>query len=126
MGKRNKKKQKIEVNQGAAATNNPFAAALSGMSAPEAELDLEVAGESPLPVAAIPPVRTRVERKGRGGKTVTLVTGLESLSESKIEDLASRLARALGTGVSNDEGELVVQGDLRKRVEAWFDKERGS
>ena len=73
--------------------------------------------------AANEPVPTRVtaklrmEKKGRGGKTVTVVYGLPR-NETFLKELSQELKRACGTGgaVANDEIEL--QGDLRDRVRA--------
>ena len=63
----------------------------------------------------------RLERKGHGGKTVTLVEGLASAARDAVAD---RLKRALGTGVRvDDEGALVVQGDHVARVVDWLTKE---
>src|SRR5690606_31406947 len=54
----------------------------------------------------------RRSRKGRGGKTVTLVQGVDG----GVEELARRLRKALGCGTSVDDGEIVVQGDQVARV----------
>jgi translation initiation factor 1 len=61
----------------------------------------------------------RRERKGRGGKTATVVEGIR-VSASALERIARELRRALGCGASVEEGRLVVQGDLVARVERWL------
>ncbi len=61
----------------------------------------------------------RRERKGRGGKTATVVEGMR-LSPSALERIARELRRALGCGAGVEEGRLVVQGDLVARVERWL------
>lgn len=54
--------------------------------------------------------RVRRESKGRGGKTVTTVTGVP-LAEAELKELASALKRRCGTGGSLKEGVIEIQGD---------------
>ena len=61
----------------------------------------------------------RRERKGRRGKTATVVEGIR-VSPSALERMARELRRALGCGAGVEEGRLVVQGDLVARVERWL------
>ncbi len=56
----------------------------------------------------------RRERKGRKGKTVTLVE-TTGLSSSEISCLAQELRRSLGCGSSVDERDIVLQGDMVDR-----------
>lgn len=67
-------------------------------------------------------VRVRREKKGRGGKTVTSVSGIP-LDEQGILDLASRLKRGLGTGGSVKDGVIEIQGDRCEAVIAALAKE---
>ncbi|TWH64428.1 translation initiation factor 1 [Azomonas agilis] len=55
-------------------------------------------------------VRVRRETKGRGGKTVTTVTGVP-LAEPELKELASALKRRCGTGGSLKDGIIEIQGD---------------
>ena len=57
----------------------------------------------------------RVEKKGRGGKTVTVVGGLPN-NAAFLKDLCQALKRACGTGGTASEGAVELQGDLRNRV----------
>lgn len=56
-----------------------------------------------------------IERKGRGGKTATLVTGW-TLPDSQLAIIASRLKQKLGAGGSARGGDILVQGDRRQAV----------
>ncbi len=60
-------------------------------------------------------LRVRMERKGRGGKTVTLVTGFEG-SDDDLQDLGKLLKSRLGVGGSAKDGTIIIQGDVRDRL----------
>jgi len=56
-----------------------------------------------------------LERKGRGGKQATIVTGFNCDDEA-LKQVASQLKRTLGVGGSARGGEILIQGDFRQRV----------
>lgn len=56
-----------------------------------------------------------LERKGRGGKQATIVTGFVADDEA-VKQVASQLKRKLGVGGSARGGEILIQGDFRQRV----------
>lgn len=62
-------------------------------------------------------VRLRLERRGRGGRTVTR---LEGLPAGELEALGRELRRSLGVGASPDGDDLLLQGDLRERAATWL------
>jgi translation initiation factor 1 len=66
--------------------------------------------------------RIRRETGGRGGKTVTVVTGL-TLDEPALLALSRRLKAACGTGGTLRDGVLELQGDHRDAVSALLAKE---
>ena len=66
------------------------------------------------PADAPQPVIVRHERKGRGGKTVTLVSGLPLGAEALI-DLAKVMRKKMGCGITVEGSILVLQGDQRQR-----------
>ncbi len=65
----------------------------------------------------------RKERKGRGGKEVTVVEQL-GLSAGELEKWLKELKQALGCGGSVEDGALVLQGDHRGRLEVLL-RDRG-
>ena len=67
------------------------------------------------PVPAKPVAKLRLEKKARGGKTVTVVDGLPR-NTAFLKDLSQELKRACGTGGSVFETGVEVQGDMRERV----------
>jgi translation initiation factor 1 len=56
-----------------------------------------------------------MEKKGRGGKTVTVVYDLPD-NAAFLRELASELKRACGTGGSVADNTVEIQGDLRDRI----------
>ena len=65
--------------------------------------------------------KLRMEKKGRGGKTVTVVYGLPNNAEF-LKTLCGELKRACGCGgATTDEG-VELQGDLRDRVRAQLER----
>ena len=61
------------------------------------------------------------ERKGRKGKTVTVVGGID-LDESGLEELAKKMRKTLGCGSHIDNGTIVLQGDLVDRARSLLIK----
>jgi len=59
--------------------------------------------------------KLRTEKKGRGGKTVTVVDGLLQ-NGTFLKDLCQELKRACGTGGAVAGGAIELQGDLRDSV----------
>lgn len=57
----------------------------------------------------------RIEKKDRGGKTVTLVENFIGKTADR-EALGKLLKSKCGTGGSVKDGVILVQGDFRKRV----------
>ena len=65
----------------------------------------------------------QIQRKGKGGKTVTNVKGLEDLELPAQMELCSQVKNALGIGARFLEGVLELQGDQIQRAKDWFQKQ---
>lgn len=61
--------------------------------------------------------KLRIEKSGRGGKTVTVVYGLPD-NDAFLKELSQKLKRACGVGGTVAEGGVELQGDVRDRVRA--------
>jgi translation initiation factor 1 len=67
-------------------------------------------------------VRLLRDRKGRGGKTVTLIAGLTG-TPAALSALASELKRACGTGGTLRGDVIEMQGDVRERVRTELERQ---
>lgn len=72
-------------------------------------------------VATLAPERQKlrvcIERKGRGGKTATIVKGFVG-TDDDLQALAKQLKTKCGTGGSAKDGEIIIQGELREKIVA--------
>lgn len=68
------------------------------------------------------PLTVVTDRKGRNGKTATIVEGF-TLPQQQVEELARRLKQKLGAGGSVREGEVLIQGDRKKEVVEFLKNE---
>lgn len=59
--------------------------------------------------------KLRMEKKGRGGKTMTVVDGLPR-NDAFLKALCAELKRLCGTGGAVADGAVELQGDLRDRL----------
>lgn len=67
----------------------------------------------------LPPGKQRlivgIDRRNRGGKQVTLVSGFVGTADD-LKELGRALKTRLGVGGSAKDGEITVQGDFRDKV----------
>jgi translation initiation factor 1 len=82
--------------------------------------------EEPSVNSDVPPqqqnnVRVQLSRKGRGGKTVTVITGLQH-TEATLTDLAKKIKAQCGTGGTVKDGEIEIQGDHRQKIVEYLQK----
>jgi translation initiation factor 1 len=66
-------------------------------------------------------VRVGLESKGRGGKKVTVITGLP-LDDTGFDALTTKLKRTCGTGGTFKDGQVEIQGDHRDKLIAELQK----
>ena len=116
MAKKDKRKKLTGNEDAQGFGHNPFAAAL-GLDAPEPQDKPDSpAQDEAFDWSTVNKVVLRRERKGRGGKTVTLVQGIEDVPSQALDDLKAKIKKSLSVGVSAEPGQLVVQGDQGSRL----------
>lgn len=121
-----RKHQRRELG-GEGLTHNPFRA-LARSPASQGETDSNAHEDPPAGPDDGKPVEgrrvvVRKERKGRGGKAVTVVSwpGADAPSADALRSIAGDLGKALGAGARVEEETVVVQGDQVDRVAAHLE-----
>ena len=88
---------------------------------PDYDYDYEGGDEQDTLEPGAQKLKILLEKKGRGGKTVSIVSGFVGSSDD-LNDLGKQLKSSLGTGGSVKDGEIIIQGDRRKDIQAKLDK----
>lgn len=112
-----KKKERLSTSGGESLGHNPFASLSSeGLQS----------GPVSKPVASVPPqvskkksrgrLDVKREKAGRGGKTVTVVYGMQNIEMREREQLLKKMKSSCGVGGTIKGGNLEVQGDNRDAV----------
>lgn len=121
MGKKKSEAKQSTVTE--EVRNNPFAAL-----APTAAAKPKKAAEPSEPTVT-PPKNTdpisgklvlRREKKGRGGKTVTRLSGV---APDALEDIAKQIKKGLGCGALVEGDDIVLLGSLVDRAAEWLEKQ---
>ncbi len=111
--------KRIPTDGGKGLSHQPFSALSSaGLPAAPEEAPAESAPETaPVPARKN---RGRVDiirqKAGRGGKTVTVVTGFVGIGLPEKEKLAKAMQKTCGTGGTVKDGRIEIQGDKRAEI----------
>ena len=83
--------------------------------------DFQYETEQEAEAETLPPAKQRlivaIDRRNRGGKQVTLVTGFVGRADD-LKELGQALKTRCGVGGTAKDGEITIQGDLRDKVVA--------
>ena len=81
--------------------------------------DFQYQTEPAVEEETLPPGKQRlivgIDRRNRGGKQVTLVSGFVGKADD-LKELSRTLKTRLGVGGSAKDGEITIQGDFRDKV----------
>jgi translation initiation factor 1 len=100
--------------------NNPFGALASLRGAlPQGTETRPAAVPASSTAALAGKIVVRREKKGRGGKTATLVEGV-SLKGAALEAFGREMRQSLGTGGGVEGDAIVISGDQVERAMAWL------
>lgn len=113
--------KRIPINGGQRFGQHPFeklssAGLPSTPETPPAESTHRPATDSPVPRKNRGRVDIIRQTAGRGGKTVTVVTGFVGIGLPEKEKLAKTMQKACGTGGTVKDGRIEIQGDKREAV----------
>ena len=119
------RKPRIPTDGAPPLSDNPFAA-LSEVLASVPPGDVASAPPEPEPTptdAPLPKLGKKIvlrrEKKGRGGKTATVLEGLQ-LPHEALEEMARALRRSLGCGTHVEGATIVVSGAQTERIRDWL------
>lgn len=113
---------KVSTDGGQNLGQNPFAAlssaGLPNVPAPAPAAALQGASQrTPQPaVKNRGRVDIRRETGGRGGKTVTVISGFVGIGLPEKEQLAKKIRGACGCGGTVKDGDIEIQGDQRETI----------
>ena len=117
MTKRNKKTDKIEFEAPKFTIADIIGTKISVDNTSNAQKhdETETPVGNPAGVDLSAPIRLSIKKKGYGGKTVTLVSGVGGGQEA-IGEFVKKLKKSLGCGADVSDDGIIVQGDQRERL----------
>jgi translation initiation factor 1 len=111
---------KVSTDGGGGLAHNPFGS-LGRLDLPNKETSAAVSHEPASKSSTFPSRnRGRVDIKrttgGRGGKTVTVISGFVGIGLPEKEKLAKQMRASCGCGGTVKDGNIEIQGDQREKI----------
>ncbi|MBC7654469.1 MAG: translation initiation factor [Oligoflexus sp.] len=82
---------------------------------PDAQLNFDEENTQETLAPKLQDLRVQLDKKQRGGKAVTLITGFIGADED-LKYLGKMLKTKCGVGGTVKEGEILIQGDFRQKI----------
>jgi translation initiation factor 1 len=111
--------KRIPIADPVSLTHRPFAGLPGSETSPRPEKKPEAPAEPRLQAWAV----VRLERKGRGGKEVTVIEKLD-LGSRELQTWTKELKQSLGCGGAAEGRSIVLQGDQRDRAVSWLENKK--
>jgi translation initiation factor 1 len=89
---------------------------------PDFNYDIEEDEEQTTLEPAKQNLRVAIDKKNRGGKVVTLITGFVG-TEEDLKTLGKLLKTKCGVGGAAKDGEIIIQGDFKLKIVKLLKKE---
>ena len=119
------KKPRIDTSSPSELRNNPFGALASALGDVPEAMPSE---EAPSPVGQVDEgqeqllrgkIVVRRQKKGRGGRTATLIEGI-ALDAVRLQELTGQLKKSLACGGTLEGSTIVLTGAQTERVRDWL------
>ncbi|MBO5974551.1 MAG: translation initiation factor [Paludibacteraceae bacterium] len=98
--------------------NNDWKSRLNVVYSTNPDFNYEVASQEEEQDTLLPEkqnLRVQLDKRNRGGKSVTLITGFVG-KDDDLKDLGKFLKLKCGVGGNTKDGEILIQGDFRDKV----------
>ncbi|HEY0669135.1 MAG TPA: translation initiation factor [Sphingobacteriaceae bacterium] len=82
---------------------------------PDYEIETPFDNEPQTVEAGLQDLRVQLDKKQRGGKVVTIVSGFKG-KDDDLQMLGKKLKQKCGVGGSVKDGEILIQGDFREKI----------
>ena len=84
-------------------------------SQPEEDREENLSDNTEMEIPQRTPVSIVIDKKGRNGKTATILEGF-TVPQDIVEGIAKKLKQRLGVGGSVRDGEILIQGEHKEAV----------